>query len=116
MSVTNIERVKIKRNTPGEYPELTAIDTTDGALIDFDGCDDKTLMIFASSSEGAKVRVHSGNGIQGVEAAEFEFDIPNGEMRTLVIESGKYKDVKVNKGKVKVTVTGTVSVGVIELP
>ncbi len=116
MAVTNVERLTIKRNVPGGYPEMVKIDTADGALIDFEGNDEKTLIILSASSESASVTVHNGNGIQGVEAAEFEFDIPNGETKTLVLESGKYKDVKENKGKVKLSVTGTVSVGVIELP
>lgn len=115
MAATNIECVKIKRNEAGGYPELQAIDETNGALIDYREADQKILIIL-SAGAASKVTVHGGNGVQGTDEATFEFDMANGDTNTLVLESGMYMDVKENKGTVKITTDGTVSIGAIALP
>ena len=110
-----IDRLKIKRNEACPFPEFTNMESGDIGYIDFDGVDEKTLIILTTSMERANVTVHSGNGIQGVKVNEFDFEILKDEIKTLVLESGKYKDVLDKKGKVKITADGSISVGVIEL-
>ncbi|WP_294465536.1 hypothetical protein [uncultured Anaerofustis sp.] len=114
MSMTNVESVKIIKNQVSGYPTFTAIGE-EGVLVDYSSADDKTLLILSASADST-VSVHAGNGIQGAEDNQFSFEIKNGETKTLVLESGMFMDVKENKGKVKITATGTVSIGAIVLP
>ena len=89
--------------------------TGDGVLIDYNHQDSKVLLVFDATDE-VTVTVHGGNGVQGTDEATKEFSLTAGQTGSLVLESGFYEDVKVNKGMVKITATGTVKVRAIALP
>lgn len=104
----------LNRNTLKELTDGVSI-SGDGVLIDYSHEDSKILLIFDATDE-VKVTVHGGNGIQGTEEATKTFDLATGKTGALVLESGFYEDVKENKGTVKITATGTVTVRAIALP
>lgn len=104
----------LNRNEMKELIEGVSI-SGDGVLIDYNHEDSKILLIF-DASDAAKVTVHGGNGIQGTEEATKVFDVGASKTGALVLESGFYEDVKENKGKVKITATGTVTVRAVALP
>lgn len=104
----------LNRNEMKELIEGVSI-SSDGVLIDYNHEDSKILLIF-DASNAAKVTVHGGNGIQGTEEATKVFDVGASKTGALVLESGFYEDVKENKGKVKITATGTVTVRAVALP
>ena len=115
--MADITAVKIVRNELCEYPELQNI--TDSFRVDFTQSDDeKILIIISNSGEEATLTLKAGNGIQGTENAEQTFTISQEEKKTLVIESGKYKNVEgEDKGFVVFTVgSGSVDVGALILP
>lgn len=87
----------------------------DGVLVDYNHEDSKILLIF-NATDAVTVTVHGGNGVQGTDEATKEFSLTAGQTGSLVLESGFYEDVKENKGKVKITATGTVTVIAVALP
>lgn len=114
MSMTEVKFDLLNRNEMKELSEATTV-SSDGVLIDYNHQDSKILLIFEATDK-SKVTVHGGNGIQGTEEATKVFDVGASKTGALVLESGFYEDVKENKGKVKITATGTVTVKAIALP
>lgn len=114
MAMTQVSYDLLKRNELKVLSDATTI-SSDGVLIDFTHYDSKILMCF-DATDTATITVHGGNGIQGTDEATKTFNLTAGESGALVLESGFYEDVKENKGKVKITATGTVTVRAIALP
>ncbi len=87
-----------------------ALDGTDGAYVEFDGQDTKTILIL--TGEG-KATIKAGDGIQGM--ADLEVDAS--ENGTAVeLDSGAFKITQgEHKGKVHITGAATVTVQAILL-
>lgn len=104
MAATVINPVFLNLNTAANLPATTAIDGTDGGLIDFSVPDHKALIILenASSSAGATATIKAGNGLQGV--SDLAVSLAASAKMCIRIESMKYVNVSgENMGKVKVT-------------
>lgn len=94
----------------------TALDASDGALIDFGARDNKILLLLqnAASSENT-VTVKAGNGLGGVN--DLAIAIPASSFVTLALDSSRFKFVTgENKGKIHLTGAATVKVAAFKMP
>lgn len=107
-----VEKVKIIRNDAVTLADKTAI-TTSGVDIDFNGRDDKTLLIVTSTaSADVTLTIAKGTGIQAV--ADGTITVPAGKTVGIVLESMKFKNLSNGTVNIKASATGT-SVQVVEL-
>lgn len=108
----SIEITKTKLNEAVELPTATSV-TTAGVDIDFDGKDDRTVLIFTSSaSSQITLTVANGDGLQA--CGDEEFKINAGKTVVVVLESMKFK--KLTDGTVNVKASGSgVTVQVVEV-
>jgi hypothetical protein len=118
MARVDITNTKLKLNEISAMPETEAVtNQTDGCAIDYTGKDDgKILLILENStSSPIDIKILQGNGIQGVE--DLAINIGNMEKKVIVIESGKFVNVKGElKGKVIINGSTSLKVAAIELP
>lgn len=112
MAATAISLTKVPLNDGITYPAYSALDGTDGALIEFGGQDTKTLILVQNSNSSAAktVTFKAGTGIQGV--ADLAVEIPASTVKAFVLESGAFKSA----GKVKVTGVADLKVAALLLP
>ena len=119
MAVTVITPVALTLNTFSANVALTAATAAvDGFTIDFEHPDNKIVIIATNTNAAAKTLiVKKGNGLQGVADAD-TVSIAQNETRTIVIESGRFKNVSgTNKGKVLLIPESTdVKIAAILLP
>ena len=110
--MANIVKTKMKRNAAVELPAATAI-TTSGVDVDFNGKDEMTLLLIASTA-GSKVNVTiaKGTGIQAV--GDEVVEVPAGKTVGVVLESAKFKKLADGTVNIKASATGT-TVQVVEL-
>ena len=107
-----VEKVKIVRNDAVQLLDATAI-STNGVDIDFNGRDDKTLVLVTSTASSVvKLTVAKGTGIQAVGDAEIS--VPAGKTVGIVLESMKFKNLSKGTVNIKASATGT-AVQVVEL-
>ena len=88
---------------------------TAGTPLDFQGRDDKTLILLNNTGSGAgTIKVKMGNGIQAV--GDVTYDVPAG-FSAIAVSSGAYKKTKGdNKGNVVVEPSATtIAFAVIEI-
>lgn len=85
-----------------------------GTPLDFQGRDDKTLILLNNTGEAGTIKVKMGNGIQAV--ADVTYDVPVG-FSAVAVSSGAYKKTKGdNKGNVVVEPSATtIAFAVIEI-
>lgn len=86
-----------------------------GTTIDFEGEDEKTLILFNNTAETAgTATIMKGDGIQGV--ADVKVDVPSG-FSSMVLESGSFKQLTgTNKGSVLIKPSAaTITIAAIEL-
>lgn len=116
MAVTKIELTKLKRNFANEMPTAVAVDSNEGARIDYDGNDGKILvMVENTGSTTEEVTVKAGNGVQGVKDAVFS--VGNAVKYGFVLESGKFKVMNgENKDCVMIEASSNIIVCAVELP
>lgn len=117
MAATAIVNTVLAFNGNQIMPATAAVNATDGALITCNKADQKMLIIMenSDSSNSENVTIKKGNGVQGV--ADLVIAVPKSETHTIVVESGKYKNVSgTNKGKIVVTGTADVKLACIVLP
>lgn len=80
--------------------------------LDFSERDDK-IVIAVIAESAAKLTVKAGNGLQGV--CDLVLDVPMG-LHLLKLESGRFKFVSgEHKGKIVVSSSATISVGIAAL-
>ena len=102
----------VMRNTleKVELEELTA--KTEKAF-DFSEKDDHIIIVVQNSGGESSLTIKAGNGIQGV--CDLDLNVPEG-ISLFKLESGRFKNVSgVNKGKIVVVSTGSISVGTVAL-
>ena len=100
----SVSITKTKRNEAVEVPEATAI-TTAGIEVDFDGQDDRTLLLVTSGANAAvTLTVLNGNGIQAV--GDETFSVAAGKTVAIVLESMRFKNLKNGTVKLKASATG----------
>ena len=87
---------------------------TAGTPLDFQGRDDKTLILLNNTGEAGTIKVKMGNGIQAV--GDVTYDVPVG-FSAVAVSSGAYKKTKGdNKGNVVVEPSATtIAFAVIEI-
>ena len=85
-----------------------------GTPLDFQGRDDKILILLNNTGEAGTIKVKMGNGIQAV--ADVTYDVPVG-FSAVAVSSGAYKKTKGdNKGNVVVEPSATtIAFAVIEI-
>lgn len=107
-----VERVKIVRNGAVELSEPVAI-TTAGVDIDFNGRDDKTLILVNStSSSKVTLTIAKGTGFQAL--VDETIEVPANKTVGIVLESAKFKKLSDGTVNIKASATGT-TVQVVEL-
>lgn len=95
---------KTKRNEAVEVPAGTAI-TTAGIEVDFNGQDDRTLLLVTSGASSAvTLTILNGNGIQAV--GDETISVAAGKTVAIVLESMRYKNLKNGTVKLKASATG----------
>lgn len=88
--MTSISLTKINLNDGTELLAAQALDA-EGAKIEFNGMDTKTLIVVANTGAQAKtITFLKGNSIQSV--ADFEKEIAPGKTQGFVLESGAFKN------------------------
>lgn len=92
MAIVEISKINLKRQAGISMPELTAIDSTDGAKVEFDGADEKTLLFIKNThaSESATATILAGNALFS-DGGELSVEIAAGVTKLIVLESGKFK-------------------------
>ena len=108
----DVTRVKIKEESlPVEFT-FTAGKTA-GTTVDFQGEDEKTVILFNASAAGT-VTIMAGTGIQGVN--DVKVDVPAG-YSAMVLESGAAKQITGdNKGGVLLKPSAaTITIAAVEL-
>ena len=85
-----------------------------GTPLDFQGRDDKILILLNNTGEAGTIKVKMGNGIQAV--TDVTYDVPVG-FSAVAVSSGAYKKTKGdNKGNVVVEPSATtIAFAVIEI-
>lgn len=117
MAATAITNLVLAFNTADEIPATAAVDATAGALITCGAADQKMLIIMENSDavNDETVTIKKGNALQGT--ADLAVVVPKGEKHTIVVESGKYKNISgTNKGKILITGTADVKLACVVLP
>lgn len=114
MAASTVTMASAPLNEFATAASFTALDGTDGAVIDFGGKDCFTLLLFTCSVADATLTIKGGNGAKGVP--DLPLSIAKDAYNGIVIDSAYYKQVSgTNKGKVLVTGKATTSVMAIEL-
>lgn len=99
MSATAVQLNKLELNKPKDIPQAAVLDTSAGAVLDFDGQDTKILVLLEGTGT---VVVKAGNGPM---SAGNDLSVTVGANGTaLELESALYKQCSgPNKGKVVLT-------------
>lgn len=117
MAATAITNTVLAFNSNKIMPTTATLDATDGALITCGAADQKMLIIIenSDSTNAENVTIKKGNGLQGTK--DLVIAVPKSEIHTIVVESGKYKNVSgTNKGKIQITGTADVKIACVVLP
>ena len=114
MAATAVSRVNVPLNELSSAITYSALDGTDGALIDFEGKDGYTLLLFTCTVADSTLTIKGGNGAKGIH--DMPLDLAKDEVKGIIIDSAYFMQVSgTNKGKVAVTGKATTSVAAIEL-
>ncbi len=121
MAKVNISLLKLKEtNVPSEAAlntaMVTALDATDGALIEWDERDEKiTLLIQNTATSASVATIKAGNGYAGV--ADLEVPVAASSFVILALDSARFKNVSGDmKGMVHITGPATIKVAAFKLP
>ena len=95
---------------------VTALDASDGALIDFGARDNKILLLLQNTASSAgTVTVKAGNGLGGV--SDLKVDILASSFVTLALDSSRFKFVTgENKGMIHLTGAAPIKVAAFKMP
>lgn len=118
MAVKKIDLVKMKLNTlTGAVVPVAPSAQADGFAVPYTGQDTKTVLIVQGGAAAGTLTVKKGDSIQGVADTE-AFPVPASAITSIVLESGKFKNVAgANKGSVIVVPsTADIKVAAIVLP
>lgn len=101
----------IMRNTIST-PTLTTLTANTAAAIDFDGADERIVVVVQNTTTSATtLTVKAGNGLQGV--VDITLAVPASSVNLLKLDSGRFKNVSgTNKGKIVVVSPAALKVGV----
>jgi len=111
MAAASVTNTVLTRNTAAAYPAMATIDATDGAFVT-PGADQRTLIVMTTTDAGT-LTVNKGDGIQADADLAVVFSAAG--TKAICVESGKYLITSGdNKGKIKITGTGTV--GCVVMP
>ena len=114
MAATAVTLAKAPINEFGTATAFSALDGTDGAIIDFGGKDCSTVLVFTASVADATLTIKGGNGEKA--APDLPLSIAKDAVNPVMIDSAYYMQVSgANKGKVLVTGKATTSVMAIEI-
>lgn len=93
-------------------PELQALVASTDTLIEFDGSDERSVMV-VNASAATTLTVKAGDSFMASEP--LVLDIPKG-VSLIKLDSGRFKNVKgANKGKITVNSAGTPSIAIVEI-
>ena len=110
MATKNITKCNLKELNKAEFVKYESCTSADTIYLDYTGPDEKLLVLVNGS---ATVKLYKGDGIQGVVDVEQTISTA-GAIR---LDSGLFKNMSgTNKGKVKMTVSANVTVGLVQLP
>lgn len=113
MAATAVSRVNVPLNELSGAITYSALDGTDGALIDFEGKDGYTLLLFTCTVADTPI-IKGGNGAKGI--SDMTLNLAKDDVKGIIIDSAYFMQVSgENKGKVAVTGKATTSVAAIEL-
>jgi len=114
MAAATVSIAPVPLNELSDAVTFTALDGTDGAIIDFGGKDCYTLLLFTCSAADTTLVINGGNGEKA--APDLPLSIAKDAYNGIVIDSAYYMQVSgTNKGKVLVHGKATTSVAAIEL-
>ena len=100
MAATEITITRVEREKVATIPATAAVDTTDGAALDWNCADGKLLLIVenADSAAAKSATVVNGGGLHGM--GDLTLSIAQSSKMAIVLDSGKYKQVSgAYKGK-----------------
>lgn len=116
MAATQITLSKMTRQEALVLPTTYSVDATNGAYINFEGNDEKILIILQNShaSESKTATLKAGNGLQA--CSDLELTLSANSTSLLCIESGPYKIMSgSNKNKIKISATADVKLAALLL-
>lgn len=112
MAAGNVTNRTLTRNTPAEYPAMTAIDATDGAYITA-AADDRMLIILTVTAAGT-ITLKKGDAKWGAQD-DLAVTFSAAGTKIVAVESARYVITSgTNRGKIKLTGSGTA--GCVVLP
>lgn len=113
MAINKINRVFVEKETTA-YPFTFTAGVTAGNGLDYEGEDEKTLVVFNNTGSAGNATVVMGDGIQGVQ--DIKVDVPAG-FSAMVLESGSFKQLSGdNKGQIIVKPSASsITIAVVEL-
>ncbi len=93
-------------------PTLTTLTANTPAAIDFDGADERIVVLVKNdTSSAATLTIKAGNGLQGVN--DLVLTVPKSAVSLVKLDSGRFKNVSDDyKGKIVVVSATALSVGV----
>jgi hypothetical protein len=100
MAATEITVTRVEKEKVVAIPTTAAVDTADGASVDWNCADGKLLLIVenADSAASKSATVVNGGGLQGM--GDLTVSIAQSSKMAIVLDSGKYKQVSgAYKGK-----------------
>lgn len=118
MSMVTITNKSLKFNEAGAVPNTVAVDTVDGARIDYSNKEDARILVIIENAATAvkTATVKAGTGIQGV--SDLNVEVPASGRVALCLESGAYlQTTGNNKGYIIITgADANIKVAAVELP
>ena len=116
MAIAKITNTELIRNEAKEVISAVAVDTTEGASVDYTNQSDGRILLMITNGNAKKATIIKGNSLQGVE--DLEISIPAGKTYGIVIESGKFVNVSgENKGEVIIKgESADITIQAVELP
>ena len=110
MANVNVTKCNLTELNKAEFVKYESCTSADNIYLDYTGPDEKLLVLVNGT---ATIKLHKGNGIQGVVDLEQSISTA-GAIR---LDSGLFKTITgTTKGKVKMTTSANVTVGLVQLP
>lgn len=113
MAASTPTNVSMALNAICAAPTNTACDATDGLLVTPTAADQKLLIIVENSDAANAETVTIAAGTGPMAAGAYAFSVAASTTKYLVLESGRYAQ---STGKIKITASADVKIGVLQLP
>ena len=113
MAAATPTNVSMTINAICAAPTNTACDATDGLLVTPTRADSKILLIVENSDSSNAETVTVVGGVGPMAYGNYAVSVAAATTKYLVLESGRYAQ---STGKIKITGTADVKIGVLQLP